>query len=73
MALKSVYMFDTDESIWRRLPDLPAPTSGAGIAFDQQKIHILGGFDIILNRSVVHGEVRCRCTSVVIDQDSNLY
>ncbi|CAF1126462.1 unnamed protein product [Adineta steineri] len=56
VALKSVYMFDTEESIWIRLPDLPAPTSGAGIAFHKDSIHLLGGFDIILNRSVVHGE-----------------
>ena len=50
-------MFDTKETSWRRLPDLPAPTSGAGIAFDKQIIHLLGGFDIILHRSIVHGEV----------------
>ena len=57
VALNSVYMFDTEENIWIRLPDLPAPTSGAGIAFYKNRIHLLGGFDIILNRSIVHGEV----------------
>lgn len=67
MALKSVYMFDTEESIWIRLPDLPAPTSGAGIAFHKNTIHLLGGFDIILNRSVVHGEV-CSRLSFIEDQ-----
>ena len=64
-------MFETEESIWRRLPDLPAPTSGAGIAFHQQQIHLLGGFDIILNRSVVHGEVRCRCSFLAADRDTH--
>jgi hypothetical protein len=58
VALKSVYMFDTEEDIWIHLTDLPAPTtSGAGIAFHKNMIHLLGGFDIILNRSVAHGEV----------------
>jgi hypothetical protein len=58
VALSSVYMFDTMEGVWIRLPDLPAPTSGAGIAIHKNAIHLLGGFDIILNRSIVHGEVR---------------
>ncbi|CAF3401903.1 unnamed protein product [Rotaria sp. Silwood1] len=41
---------------WTSLPDLPLPTSGPGVGIINGEIHVIGGFDIISNESITHGE-----------------
>ncbi|CAF1229586.1 unnamed protein product [Rotaria sordida] len=41
---------------WIKLPSLPAPTTGPGIGAYHGVLHCIGGYDVLGNRSIVHGE-----------------
>ncbi|CAF0914709.1 unnamed protein product [Adineta steineri] len=41
---------------WIKLPDLPAPTSGPGVGVHNNILHCIGGYDILGNKSIAHGE-----------------
>ncbi|CAF3420794.1 unnamed protein product [Rotaria sp. Silwood1] len=41
---------------WIKLPSLPAPTTGPGVGAHNGVLHCIGGYDVLGNRSIIHGE-----------------
>ncbi|CAF2435263.1 unnamed protein product [Rotaria sp. Silwood2] len=41
---------------WIKLPSLPAPTTGPGVGAHNGVLHCIGGYDVLGNRSIAHGE-----------------